>query len=151
VKTIVPCELRDLDGSYLFVQPVDESSCRILDSNVAPKGQVLYKPEILSWEQAAEDLGGYTRLSPDELLGFVAQDTFPDPEDLVEVLGAREEILVESRRPDPDGEMVDPGTLAGPGGTLEADDPQAELLRLAIRHPNHHGRKGRKTRSAEVA
>lgn len=151
MKTIVPCELRDLDGSYLLVQPVGESRCRILDSNVAAKGQVLYKPELMSWDQAVEDLGGYTRLSPDELLGLVEQDSLPDPENLVEALGAREEILVEPRRPDPDGEVVDPGTQHGPGGNLEADDPQTELLRLAIRHRNHLGRKSRKTRPAEVA
>jgi hypothetical protein len=151
VKTIDPCELRDLDGSYLLVQPVGESRCRILDSNVAQKGQVLYKPELLSWAQAAEDLGGYTRLSPDELLGLADQDSLPDPDNLVEALGTREEILVEPRRPDPEGEVVDPGTLPGTGGNLEADDPQAELLRLAIRHQNHRGRRGRRTRSAEVA
>lgn len=147
MKTITPCELRDLDGSYLLVQPVGESRCRILDSNVAPKGQVLYKPELMSWDQAAEDLGGYTRLSPDELLGLVEQGSLPDPENLVEALDTREEILVEPRRPDPEGDVIDPAS----GANLEVDDPQPELLRLAIRHPNHHGRKGRKTRSAEVA
>jgi len=151
VKTIIPCELRDLDGSYLLVQPVDESRCRILDSNVAPKGKVLFMPDLMSWEHAAEDLGGYTRLSPDELLGLVDQDSLPDPENLVEALDTREEILVEPRRPDPEGEVVDPGTQTGHGANVEADDPQVELLRLAIRHRTHHGRKGRKTRSAEVA
>src|SRR5437762_1963410 len=106
VKTTIPCELRNLDGSYLLVQPLGESGCRILASNVAPKGQVLYKPELLSWSQATEDLGGYTRLSPDELLGLVDPDTVPDPDNLVDALDSREEVLSEARRPDPEGEVV---------------------------------------------
>ena len=151
MKTIVPCELRDLDGSYLLVQPLGESRCRILASNVAPKGQLLYKPELLSWSQATQDLGGYTRLLPDELLGLVEQGNGSDPDNLVEALDSREEILSEARRPDPEGEVVDPGTTPGTGENFEADDPQAELLRLAIHHRTDHGRKNRKHRPAEVA
>jgi hypothetical protein len=151
VKTIIPCELRDLDGSYLLVQPLGESRCRILASNVAPKGKLLYKPDLLSWSQATEDVGGYTRLSPDELLGVLDADSVPDPENLVEALEAEQDILADPRSGDPEGDVVDPGTLSRPGETLEPDDPQAELVRQAIQRRNHHGRKARKSRPAEVA
>lgn len=62
-------EFRDLDGSYVLVRPLDEVRGRVVSSNRAARGRVLYKDGALSWERAAEDLGGYTRLSPEELLG----------------------------------------------------------------------------------
>ncbi len=146
MKTLIPCELRDLDGSYVLVEPVGEIRCRVLVSNVARKGEVLYKPEALTWSQASRDLGGFTRLSPAELLGTVEADSRPDPENLLEVLGSQEEILGDARRPDPEGDVVDPETLPGRGGTLEADDPRAEQLRLASKE-----RKAGRSRSARVA
>lgn len=151
MKSIIPCELRDLDGSYLLFEPVGESRCRILASNVAPKGQLLYKPTLLSWAQATKDLGGYTRLSPAELLAQVDPKSVADPESLVEALATHEEILSGPRTPDPAGEVVDQATLPRQDGNLEADDPRAELLRRAIHDRKPHVRKGRKNRSAEVA
>lgn len=146
MKTLNPCELRDLDGSYLLVEPFGEIRCRVLSSNVARKGEVLYKPEALTWSQASRDLGGFTRLSPAELLGTVEADSRPDPENLLEVLGSQEEIRSDERRRDPAGEVVDPGTVHGHGGNLEVDDPRAEQLRLATNH-----RKAGSSRSAKVA
>lgn len=146
MKTLIPCELRDLDGSYVLVEPVGDIRCRVLASNVAQKGEVLYKPEALSWLQATRDLGGFTRLTPAELLGGLEAKSMPNPENLLEVLGSQEEILGDARRPDPAGDVVDPGTVHGHGGNLEPDDPRAEQLRLATSHT-----KTGKSRSAKVA
>src|SRR5688572_29628295 len=84
-------EFRDPDGSYVLVQPLDEVRCRVLASNVTPKGDVLFKDAELTWQEAAEDLGGYTRLGLEEL--GPARDELPredaDYRDLV--LGERVE------------------------------------------------------------
>lgn len=141
MKTLIPCELHDLDGSYLLVQPLGEVRCRVLDSNVAPKGEVLYKPETLTWSQASEDLGGCTRLGPAELLGTEGADSVPDPDNLVQVLDRQQEVLGDHRKPDPEGDLVDPTTLPDLGGDLETDDLRAEILRLVIHYRKKHERK----------
>ncbi len=61
-------EFLDPDGSYALVQPFDEVRGRVLSSNVLPKGHVLHKDEKLSWSEAEEDLGGFTRLGPSDFL-----------------------------------------------------------------------------------
>jgi hypothetical protein len=146
VKTLIPCELRDLDGTYLLVQPLDEIRCRVLTSNVAPKDEILYKAEHLTWSTASEDLGGFTRLGPAELLGSAGVDSAPDPHNLVEVLYNQQEVLGDHRRPDPEGDPVDPRTLPMLDGNLEAGDRRAEILRLAIHYRKDHERKDGKNR-----
>jgi len=134
-----PCEFRDPDGSYLVVQPFDEVRCRVMASNVARKGEVLYKDETLSWTQAAQDLGGWTRLGPGELLGTPSEPIATDPEDTLSILEEKREGLGADRLPDPEGDIVDPRTLPAPD--FEAFDPRVELLRLAIHYRKAHERR----------
>src|SRR5438105_5600501 len=111
VTTHIPCELRDLDGSYLLVEPLGDIRCRILASNVATKGEVLYKSESMTWSEAMEDLGGWTRLLPSQLLGGEEEERLPDPENLREVLDLEQQGDGGNRRHDPEREAVDPTSL----------------------------------------
>ena len=63
-------ELRDLDGDYLFAEVIDETRCRVLVSNMTRPGTVLGIPSDQYWEHAAEELGGFTRLLPCEMLDY---------------------------------------------------------------------------------
>jgi hypothetical protein len=66
--TMPTIEFLDPDGSYALVQPFDEVRGRVLSSNVLEKGSVLHKDAELAWGEAAEDLGGFTRLGPSDFL-----------------------------------------------------------------------------------
>lgn len=67
-------ELRDPEGSYVLALPVDDVRCRVLDSNIVEKNKVLFKDHQVSWEEAGEDLGGFTRLGPSDLEPFDPTD-----------------------------------------------------------------------------
>src|SRR5262245_20280675 len=97
VKTLIPCELRDLDGSYLLVEPLDACRCRVLDSNVAPKGEILWKPRSLTWHQASKDLGGWTRVAPSDLQNLEGENGAQDHENILEILEREQEVLGEHR------------------------------------------------------
>src|SRR5471032_3315633 len=81
-------EFLDPDGSYALVQPFDEVRGRVLSSNVLEKGSVLHKDADLAWGEAAEDLGGFTRLGPSDFLldGEASSEPAWDSEDLVRLL-----------------------------------------------------------------
>jgi hypothetical protein len=81
-------EFLDPDGGYALVQPFDEVRGRVLSSNVLEKGSVLHKDAELAWVDAAEDLGGFTRLGPSDFLrdGEVSSEPAWDSEDLVRLL-----------------------------------------------------------------
>jgi hypothetical protein len=81
-------EFLDPDGSYALVQPFDEVRGRVLSSNVLEKGSVLHKDAELAWGEAAEDLGGFTRLGPSYFLEDREASAGPawDSEDLVRLL-----------------------------------------------------------------
>lgn len=69
-------ELRDIDGAYVVGMPVDQDRLRVALSNVASVGVFLAKPREVRWSAAEQDLGGYTLLSPYDLV-----DTSDDPMD----------------------------------------------------------------------
>jgi len=86
-------EFRDPDGGYVLALALDEIRCRVLRSNVAERGAVLFKDPDLGWEKASEDLGGLTRLGPVDLVPSREQaaseksfrrglEEVPDPESL---------------------------------------------------------------------
>jgi hypothetical protein len=139
VTTLPICELNDPDGSYLLVQPFDEVRCRVIASNVAQKGEVLYKRAGLSWRKAAQDLGGWTRLSPSLLLASRGEAEGPDPENILGVLEDKMASLGEHQHPDPEGDPVDPESLTSSSGSDESD-PRAAILRLAIHYRKAHER-----------
>jgi hypothetical protein len=96
-------EFRDPDGSYVLALALDEIRCRVLRSNVAERGAVLFKNPDLGWEKASEDLGGLTRLGPADLV--------PSRE-----LAAQERTVRQVLEEVPDPES---------GGTQECEDPRA--------------------------
>jgi hypothetical protein len=65
-------ELRDLDGTYVLVKPLDDVRGVVLNGTLHEQGQVLYKGASLSWKAASRDIGGATHLSPQDL---VARET----------------------------------------------------------------------------
>lgn len=146
MKTPIPCELRDLDGSYLLVEPLGSTHGLILDSNVAPKGEVFYKSSRLTWSAASEDLGGWTRLVPAEVLETIG-DRVLDRDDLLKVLTHEQELRYrDHRRTDSEGEAIDPSSLPEREGGPVSPDPRAEFLRLAMHYRKEHEKKKGKTR-----
>jgi len=108
VTALPSCEFRDPDGSYVLVQPFDEVRCRVLASNVADRGEVLFKDGSLTWSEAAEDVGGFTRVGPSTLLEHPEKDPVYTTSDL---LAALEEKVV----PEAEGPTLDfPGEIVGP-------------------------------------
>jgi len=74
-------EFRDLDGTYVLVKPLDDVRGVVLNGNRHARGEVLYKDADLRWEEAARDIGGATRLSPEDLVvEEVEESDFPTPE-----------------------------------------------------------------------
>lgn len=112
-------EFLDPDGSYALVQPFDEVRCRVLSSNVLPKGQILHKGDLLDWQDAAEDLGGFTRLGISDLLP--KEDAWPEPAwEGSELLEQLEEHLGYSRE-----DQVQNPALKRESPTLEPPKPSA--------------------------
>ncbi len=139
MKTIVPCELRDLDGSYLLVEPMDAYRCRVLDSNVVPKGDILWKPRSLTWHQASKDLGGWTRVAPSELVDLEREHYVPDHENILEILEREQEVRCEHRRPDPEEELANPRSLSPVDHEQDERDFRATLNILARHYRSIHG------------
>jgi hypothetical protein len=139
--TIQTVEFLDPDGSYALVQPFDEVRGRVLSSNVLEKGSVLHKDAELPWGEAAEDLGGFTRLGPSDFLLDVVASAEPSwkSEDLVRLLedplGSRGEEL----REDPLLRLESPP----PGSATPDQAPGAVdvLLRLVRHFRKQHLRK----------
>ena len=126
-------EFRDPDGTYVLAQPFNDVCCRVLASNAMPRGQVLYKDEDIPWEEAAQDLGGFTRLGPDQLQPAPkgpggGSDDYRDL-----LLG----VLPE---PDPLALVEDPASSKSHEREKDAD-PRAALLRLVIHYKKVHERK----------
>ncbi len=117
--TMPVVEFLDPDGSYALVQPFDEVRGRVLSSNVLPKGHVLHKNEKLSWSEAAEDLGGFTRLGPSDFLpeGEAGLEPAWEGSELLEQL---EEHLGYSRE-----EPIQNPALKRESPTLEPPKPSA--------------------------
>jgi len=139
VKTIVPCELRDLDGSYLLVQPVGESRCRILDSNVVPKGEIYWKPRSLDWSEASEDLGGWTRLAPSELVDLERENPVPEDENILEILEREQEVQGEHRRPELEEVLEAPESISAAAHEQDEKDFRSCLTMLADHYRSVHG------------
>lgn len=98
------CEFRDPDGSTLLVRPLDEIRGRVIASNVVRKGELLFKDETPSWREAAEDLGGWTRLGPGILPGPGGEDALPDPEGILRSLDRLRGAPGAPGDPDPEGD-----------------------------------------------
>ena len=136
-------EFRDPSGSYVLALPVDEVRCRVLASNVLGRGQLAYKDPEMTWDEAARDLGGFTRLSPEDL----APET---PEEVAEELVLRD-LEAGNRsfsRTSDDGlgllaRIPDPASLGQPPeGT---DDLRGVLERLLVHYVRAHaGRPARR-------
>jgi len=131
--TMPAIEFLDPDGSYALVQPFDEFRGRVLSSNVLEKGSVLHKDAELAWGEAAEDLGGFTRLSPSDFLhdGVASAEPAWNSEDLVRLLEDPLGAADEKRSHDPltglESPPPDPAVLD------QEADPVGLLLRL-VRH-----------------
>lgn len=67
-------EFRDVGGGYVLARPFDDVRCRVVASNLIEKDQVLFKDPELTWEEASEDLGGFTRLDPCDFALGEAED-----------------------------------------------------------------------------
>jgi len=128
--TIQTVEFLDPDGSYALVQPFDEVRGRVLSSNVLEKGSVLHKDAELAWDDAAEDLGGFTRLGPSDFLRD--EGAAPEPAwenaDLVRLLEERDHAATPSRTQDP---FL--GLESKPATPAEDSEPVG-LLRRLVRH-----------------
>lgn len=78
-------ELHDLDGSFLVARVVDDARCRVLWGSAARRGDVYLNPSPLSWDEAAEDGDGHTRLVPSDLVSAAPTDrdaeAAEDPDD----------------------------------------------------------------------
>jgi hypothetical protein len=133
--TIQAIEFLDPDGSYALVQPFDEVRGRVLASNVLLKGNILHKDEELTWTEAAEDLGGFTRLGLSDLLPKDEAWQEPVWEDS-ELLTLLEEHLGPSREKliaDPRLQVESPPPEDAKPKVGAAEDPVGFLLSL-IRH-----------------
>ena len=134
-------ELRDPEGSYVLAQPVDDVRCRVLDSNVMEKNEVLCKGNPVSWEEAGEDLGGFTRLGPSDLEPFDLGN--PRDRSLLEDLEAAEACSARTFEDglDPADRILDPASLR----SLEEEEasPRAQLEGLLLHYVAvHRGRHG---------
>ena len=129
-------EFRDPDGSYILAAPFDDARCRVLASNVLARGQVVCKDPELSWEEAAEDVGGFTRLAPDDL--FPAE---PEDAEAGSLLREIEDGHASFSRTSDDG--LDPMTRVPDPASLgrlpeDGEDPHAILQRLLVHYLGAH-------------
>jgi len=139
VKTITPCELRDLDGSYLLVEPMDECRCRVMDSNVVPKGEILWKPRSMSWRQTSKDFGGCTRVAPSELIDLEGENPVPHDENILEILEREQEVLGEHCRLEPQEVFEAPLSLSAAAHEQDEKDFKSCLTMLADHYRSIHG------------
>lgn len=133
MKTLPIAEFRDPDGSYVLVQPFDEVRCRVIASNVLPKGLVLHKDAELTWEEASRESNGFTRVGPWELTS-PDKRTFESPDYRDLILGE------EAQDPDPLRELEDVRASRQEVADL-ATDPRVRLLRLALHYRKVHERR----------
>lgn len=126
-------EFRDPDGSYALVQPFDEVRCRVISSNVLSKGLVLYKHADLTWEEAARESHGGTRVGPSDLAALEERRfESSDYRDLI-----RGEVAED---PDPLRDLEDTRSTRLEAAEVPAD-PRAGLLRLAFHYRKVHERR----------
>jgi hypothetical protein len=138
-------EFLDPDGSYALVQPFDEVRGRVLSSNVFEKGSVLHKSEELCWTEAAEDLGGFTRLGPADLLSPGEDGPAPVWEES-ELLGMLEEQMGPGRAEpggDPGPQAISPAPGYDRGAPGDEEDPVGFLLGLVGHIRQLHEKRGR--------
>lgn len=102
MKTLNPCELRDLDGSYALVRPLDDVRCRVIDSNVFAKGELLCLWNTpYDWIEGSEDLGGCTRIGLADLIprnGPIVEDRGEDILPLERAFGEHADSEAEEHR-----------------------------------------------------
>ena len=135
-------EFRDPDGTYILAAPFDDARCRVLASNVLARGQVVCKDPELSWEEAAEDVGGFTRLAPDDLSPDESED--PETRSLLREIedGDASFSRTSDDGLDPMTRVPDPASL---GRLTEDDDSPHEILERLLVHylRAHSGRSAR--------
>ncbi len=140
-------EFRDVGGGYVLALPVDDVRCRVLASNVVGKDRVLFKDPDLSWEEASEDLGGFTRLDPSD---FAAPEQDPEESSLLADLEAA--VSGSARTTDDrisglEG-VPDPASLSS---LADADDaPRSQVARLVAHYLAAHGGRSRTTLPHDV-
>ena len=145
-------EFRDLGGDYVLARPLDEVRCRVLASNTLPRGELLYKPASLPWDEAGLDLGGYTRLTPEDLRtggGEVPHEEGPS-EDFLRALQTDEDVQEDAHRkvdrragPRP---RVREAVVAPPDWADLVPEPAGMVLRLAVHYRLRHERgRGKET------
>jgi hypothetical protein len=140
VKSLPLCEFREPDGSYVLVRPYDDVRCRVIDSNVFRKGELLHlRGAAYGWSEGSEDIGGCTRVG----LAFLLQDHSAlvdgHPDDLLNLLAEQEAALADHRLPDPEEEVVDPRSLAPDEPEMGGADLRATLTRLTDHYRKIHG------------
>lgn len=142
MSTLPIVEFRDPDGSYVLAQPLNEVCCRVLASNALPQGQVLYKDEAIDWEEAAQDLGGFTRLGPDQLRA---------PEDGPERASDDYRDLLQGLLPEPDPlALIEDPQSSKSHERPEDAGPRARILRLVLHYKKVHEEKGARARGMNV-
>lgn len=143
-------EFRDLGGDYVLARPLDEVRCRVLASNTLPRGELLYKPASLPWDEAGLDLGGYTRLTPEDLRtggGEVPREEGLSQslgEDLLRELQTDEDVQEDAHR-EVDRRAgsrprVREAFPAPPDWADLVPEPEGMVLRLAVHYRLRHER-----------
>ncbi len=139
MKTLPPCEFRDLDGSYVLVRPLDDVRCQVIDSNVFPEGELLrLRGSGYDWLEGTEDLGGCTRIGLDQFLRPASGEDTQD-DNVLGLLAELDVALGEHRHPDPEERLVDPHSLVPDPDNRDAEDVPATLRRLADHYRSVHG------------
>jgi len=140
VTTLPLCEFREPDGSYVLVRPHDDVRCRVIDSNVFQKGEVLsLRGAAYDWVEGSEDIGGCTRIGLAFLLRGQPSQADGHSQDLLNLLADHEVALAEHRHSDPEEDLVDPRSLAPDVPERDVEDLRATLRRLADHYRSVHG------------
>lgn len=140
MKTLPLCEFCEPDGSYVLVRPYDDVRCRVIDSNVFRKGELLHlRGAAYDWSEGSEDIGGCTRIG----LAFLLQDHSAlvdgQSDELPNLLSEQQAALADHRLPDPEEEVVDPRSLASNEPQMDGADLRATLTRLVDHYRELHG------------
>lgn len=153
MKTLTPCEFRDLDGSYALVRPLDDVRCRVIDSNVFEKGKELHlRDAACDWREGSEDIGGCTRVSLEDLFPFEDSLAERPAEDLLPLFAHHQESTRDRRDADPDEQPTHLGSFAPEDDGEDNDDFDFDtaLRRLVLHYAACHMRLKGKSPSMDV-
>jgi hypothetical protein len=127
-------EFRDPDGTYVLVKPMDEVRGIVLNGTHHRRGQVIRKSSHLSWGASVQDIGGATRLSPEDLVPLESENALDYP--LPESMDDEEEIFESAHK---DVETRSSGSAVQiPAGSGTDPDIRALIRRLVTHYRREH-------------